>query len=173
MKPTRGTIAVLAAFCTLVWWTQTADVSAQSRALSTQELAVRSDVVAIGTVAGMNCEWSSDKTRIVTRVTIAVREFLKGGVGEQELTIVTPGGEIGDVGELYCGAARFHMEEEVVVFAKKGEGATMNVAGGATGKFTIERDRITQAMMVAPGISLQDLRAQVKTAIQAPVPEEK
>jgi hypothetical protein len=139
--------------------------------LSTEALAACSDVVAIGTVADMQSAWASNKTRIVTRVTITVREFLKGGTGEQQITILTPGGEIGEVGELYCGAARFQPDEEVVVFARKTTGQEMQVAGGALGKMTINRE--ANVMMAAPGVTLDHLRSQVRSAAQAPRPEEK
>jgi hypothetical protein len=171
MKPSRIVSAILAMLC--VWWIATGHLSAQSIPLSTQQLTLQSDVVAVGTVAATQCEWSAGKTRITTRVTITVREFLKGGGGEQQITVLTPGGEIGDVGELYCGAARFQKDEEVVVFAKRQQGPAMQVAGGAMGKFTIERDKTTQVLMTAPGITLDNLRSQVRSAVQAPVPEEK
>ena len=171
MRPTCTVPAILAMLC--VWWIATGQLSAQSIALSTQQLTLQSDVVAVGTVSATQCEWNADKTRITTRVTIAVREFLKGGAGEQRITVLTPGGEIGDVGELYCGAARFQKDEEVVVFAKKQQGPVMQVAGGGMGKFTIERDKATQVLMTAPGMTLDNLRTQVRSAAQAPVPEEK
>ncbi len=171
MQSTRNALAILATLCAC--FIATGHLSAQSVQLSTQQLTLQSDVVAVGTVSETQCEWNADKTRITTRVTIAVREFLKGGSGEQQITLLTPGGEIGDVGELYCGAARFREDEEVVVFAKKLQGPAMQIAGGAMGKLTIERDKTTQVMMTAPGVTLDNLRSQVRSAAQAPVPEEK
>jgi hypothetical protein len=171
MKPSRIVSAILAMLC--VGWISIGHLSAQSIPLSTQQLTLQSDVVAVGTVSATQCEWNANKTRINTRVTIAVREFLKGGGVEQQITVLTPGGEIGDVGELYCGAARFQKDEEVVVFAKKQTGPAMQVAGGAMGKFTIERDKATQVLITAPGMTLDNLRTQVRSAAQAPVPEEK
>jgi hypothetical protein len=142
-------------------------------ALTTEQLTNQAEVVALGKVSTLKSEWNAARTRIVTRVTIAVHEFLKGGGGEQQLTILTPGGEIGEVGELYCGSARFKPEEEVVVFAKKAQGQEMQVAGGAMGKVTVERDKATQVMMASPGMTLDNLRLKIKTAAQARTPEEK
>ncbi len=173
MKQSRCATAILAAISTCAWWILTAPLTAQSISHSTQQLTLQSDVVAIGTVSATQCEWNADKTRIATRVTIAVSEFLKGGAGERQITLLTPGGEIGDVGELYCGAARFLKDEEVVVFAKVQQGPAMQVAGGAMGKFTIERDRTTHAPMAASGITLDNLRSLVRSATQARVPQEK
>jgi hypothetical protein len=171
MKHSHGFTAILAAFLLCAWSATTAELTAQTVPLSTEALTARSDVVAIGTVADMQSAWASNKTRIVTRVTIAVREFLKGGAGEQQLTILTPGGEIGDVGELYCGAARFQRDEEVVIFARKTAGTEMQVAGGALGKLTLSRE--ANVLMAAPGVTLDHLRSQVRSAVQAPRPEEK
>jgi hypothetical protein len=171
MKHFHDFIATPAVFFLCAFWTTTAELVAQTATLSTETLTARSDVVAIGTVADLQSAWASNKTRIVTRVTIAVREFLKGGNGEQQLTIVTPGGEIGDVGELYCGVARFQRDEEVVVFARNTTGKEMQVAGGALGKLTLNRE--ANVMMAAPGVTLDHLRSQVRSAVQAPSPEEK
>ncbi len=173
MKQTRCGAACLAAISTCAWLILTAPLSAQTISPSTQQLTLQSDVVAVGTVSATQCEWNADKTRIATRVTIAVSEFLKGGAGGQQITLLTPGGEIGDVGELYCGAARFKKDEEVVVFARKHQGTAMQVAGGAMGKFTIERDKTTHVPMTASGITLDNIRSQVRSALQAPAPEEK
>jgi hypothetical protein len=173
MKPPRGTIAILAAVMFLVWGIPTADVSAQSIPMTTQELTNRSDIVTIGTVRRMQCEWNAAKSRIFTRVTIAVREFLKGDDGKQQITIVTPGGEIGEVGELYCGAARFRNNEEVVVFARKKGGQDHEVVGGDQGRIPVIEDRSTGMKTVLRGIRLDDFRSAIKSAAQAARPGEK
>ena len=129
----------------------------QSRILGTNDLANQSDVVAVGRVAAIRAEWNADKSRILTRVTLSVSEFLKGG-DEQAISILTPGGEIGEVGELYFGAPRFAQDEEVVVFVKRGPNRAYTVTGGAQGKAGIllsssvrgARDRPSSARRSAP-----------------------
>lgn len=144
----------------------------QSRILGAHELTDQAEIVAVGTVAGMKPEWNADKTRIFTRVTVSVSEILKGG-GEQQLSILTPGGEIGEVGEMYFGTPRFAKDEEVVVFVKKGPDRVFTVVGGAQGKATITRETTTGAKMVGQTMKLDELVANVKAALRAPRPEEK
>ena len=144
----------------------------QSRILGTNDLANQSDVVAVGRVAAIRAEWNADKSRILTRVTLSVSEFLKGG-DEQAISILTPGGEIGEVGELYFGAPRFAQDEEVVVFVKRGPNRAYTVTGGAQGKAVITSDVTSGAKMVGPEMKLEQLVASVKSALQAPRPEEK
>ena len=118
MNIRRSTFA-LPAILVLVWWGfEAVPLFGQSRILTTNDLTNQADVVAVGKVSAMKSEWNTDKTRIVTRVTVSVHEYLKGG-GEQQMSILTPGGEIGEIGEIYSGTARFTENEEVVVFARK------------------------------------------------------
>jgi hypothetical protein len=145
----------------------------QSRALSTQELTDLSDVVAVGNVSAMKSEWNLDKSRIITRVDITVREFLKGGGSDPSLVVVTFGGEVGDVGEIYSGSPRFNRNEEVVVFARRKSGQEHELAGGGQGRCPVTEDKKTGVKMVRHSIRLDDFRAQVITAAQARRPGEK
>jgi hypothetical protein len=145
----------------------------QSKVLRAEELTYRAEVVAVGQVSSMKSEWNADRTRITTRVTIAVHEYLKGGDTEKQLVVLTPGGEVGDVGEWYSGAARFNREEEVVVFAKKREGREYELAGGSQAKIRVVRDKRSGEKLVSPGYRLDDFRAQVRSAAQAGRPGER
>lgn len=169
---TQG-IALVAILLFMLWEIMPAELCAQSMMLTTQDLTNQAEVVAVGKVAAMKSEWNANKTRIYTRVTIAVNEYLKGGSVGQELTILTPGGEIGEVGEIYSGAAQFKQEEEVVVFVKRRTDREHILAAGAQGKITVTQDKLTGAKIVASGVKLDAFVSQVKTAIQAVKPEEK
>lgn len=171
MKTRTSASALLAILALLCWGFESAALFAQSTILTTTELTNQADVVAVGKVASTKSEWNADRTRIFTRVTIAVRECLKGSATGQQLTLLTPGGEIGEVGEFYSGSVRFQQEEEVVVFAKGQADREMHLAGGAQGKITVTRDAATGMTTVGSGIRLDDFRLQVKSAIQAPSPE--
>ena len=158
----------------VVWWVLAGAVAcAQSRILTTQELTDQSDVVAVGKVSAMKSEWNADKSRIITRVNINVREFLKGDGSDQSLVVVTLGGEVGDVGEFYSSTVRFNRDEEVVVFARKKSGRDHEVMGGSQGRVPIQEDNMTGVKTVQRGIRLDDFCKQVKSAIQAAAPEEK
>jgi len=145
---------------------------AQTRILSTQQLTDQSDVVAVGTVSAVHSEWNADKTRILTHATIRVREYLKGGGAEQSLIVVTPGGEVGDVGEIYSTTVRFKRDEDVVVFTRRTPGRDHEVTGGGQGKISIREDRETGMKTVQRGLRLEDFCAQVRSAAQAAPPEE-
>jgi hypothetical protein len=168
---TRTSAFALPAILALVWWgLESGALFGQSKMLTTDDLTFQADVVAVGNVTAMKAEWNTDRTRIVTRVTVSVREYLKGG-GETQMSILTPGGEIGEIGEMYSGAVRFTNNEEVVVFVKRGANRELRLTGGAQGKATITRDKTNGAMMVGPDMKLEEFVSNVKTALQAQTPE--
>ena len=137
---------------------------AASNPVGTMELARQSEVVAVGKVSSLKCDWSPGKTQILTHVTIDVQECVKGSLTGQQLTVVTPGGEIGEEGELYCGVARFARNEQVLLFAKKMNANQYTVTGGMNGKFTITQDAVTKTKLVGPSLRLNDVINQVKAA---------
>ena len=144
-----------------------------AKILTTRELTDQADVVAVGKVSALTSDWNADRTRIHTRVRIDVREFLKGGGPDQSLTVLTAGGEVGDVGEIYSGMARFRSNEEVVVFARTKRAQDHELVGGEQGKVHVSEDMATGVKTVPRGIRLDDFRSEVKSAAQADRPEEK
>jgi hypothetical protein len=141
-----------------------AAAAAQSTGVTTEDLARKSEVVAVGKVTGMRGEWDQNKTRIVTRVTVTVSEYLKGDAGSV-MTITSPGGEVDGVGEWYSHSARFKKDEDVVVFAEKDKRGGYRVAGGQEGKFVINKDEKTSVARVSPVTTLEDLKAEVHKAL--------
>jgi hypothetical protein len=114
-----------------------------------------SDIVVVGKVGSMVSEWNSDKSAIFTRVTIDVAETVRGTLSGRTVTVVVPGGEIGDDGEWYSHTPRFTAQEEVVLFAGKAADGTYRVSGGEQGKLTVERDRETGVKVIPNVGSLQ------------------
>ena len=142
-------------------------VFAQHKSVTPEELARRAEVIAVGRVADLKSEWVDGNSRIITRVTLAVSEYLKGGDGAaKNVTIVTLGGEIGEVGELYTHVATFRPNENVIVFLEKKDAADYVVSGGTQGKYNIERDPETGQAIVAGKKSLKDFSEAVKRAAQ-------
>jgi hypothetical protein len=140
---------------------------AQQKAVSAEDLARHADLVVVGRVADMKSEWAEGKTRIVTRVTLDVREHLKAGnTASKTVTIWTLGGEIGEVGELYTHVPTFQPNENVVVFLQKYGSQDYVVAAGTQGKYNIERDPVSGETVVAGKQSLEEFRVAVKRAIQ-------
>lgn len=135
----------------------------QSRNDTPEELARSSDIVALGKVEHLASEWTEGKKTIVTRVTIRVDEFLKGGSG-QTLTVLVPGGEVDGVGEWYSHTARFKKDEQVVLFAKKQGTSEFHVTGGENGRLMVTKDPRTGASVVPGGIALDEIRKRVKNS---------
>jgi hypothetical protein len=139
-------------------------VRSQTNALSMEELTRQSEVVAVGKVTATKAEWDRSRSRIVTRVSVAVGEYLKGNVGSV-MTITSLGGEVGGVGEWYSHTARFQKDEDVVVFVARDKNGNFRVAGGQEGKLSIRKDDVTGQRQVSATLSLDDLRTRVRNAV--------
>lgn len=140
------------------------NVLSQAKPASLEDLTRSSEVIAVGKVTGMRGEWDQNKTRIVTRVTVEVSEYLKGNAGTV-MTITAPGGEVDGVGEWYSHTARFKKDDHVVVFAEKDKKGNFRVARGEQGKLVIMKDPQTSIERVSTQTTLDDFKAQVKHAV--------
>ena len=141
------------------------DLKAQGRAMSTADLVRQSDVVAVGKVQAMKSEWSSDKSRIYTRVTLGVDEYIKGEGAGSSITILTPGGEIDGVGEIYSHMPVFHNNEDVVVFAAKDKSGVYRVTGGSQGKVLVEKDDSSGRLFVQGSQTLEMFVGSVRAEV--------
>ena len=142
-----------------------ARVNSQSRRISTDELAQTSEVIAHGKVRETKSEWDASASRIRTRVTLTVDEYLKGG-GGGTMDVYVPGGEVGSVGEVYSHAAKFSKDEDVVVFAGKDRKGRYRISGGSQGKFTVTRDEKTGRQIVSHYWTLDDFKGRINRAVQ-------
>jgi hypothetical protein len=135
---------------------------AQEHELTARDLVSESEIVVVGQVSSIRSEWSEDRSYIFTQVTIAVEEYLKGDRSDQSITLRQLGGEIDDIGEIYSHTARFQAEEEVLVFLRRDQRGTLQIAGGEQGKFKITRNIQTGQRMVEGNVPLdtvtRDLR---------------
>jgi branched-subunit amino acid aminotransferase/4-amino-4-deoxychorismate lyase len=127
---------------------------AQEKTLSADDLAQRSDVIVVGKVSNLHSAWTADKSRIVTTVTLQVDQSLKGAPGTGTMTVITPGGEVDGVGELYSHCARFVRDENVVVFAKRNTKGDFSITAGQQGKMSVRKDPETGILMVDGRTSL-------------------
>lgn len=139
---------------------------AQSKELPAEELTDRAELVAVGKVNALRSEWNTARTRIVTHVTVAVDQYLKGEQPRRSLVITVPGGEVDGVGELYTHAARFKNDEDVVVFVERDSRGTLRVLGGEQGKFSITKDQHTDKQMVSHQKTLDEFKTQIRLAVQ-------
>lgn len=140
--------------------------NAQERPVERERLAKESDAIVVGKVKSMKSEWADSKqSRIITRVTLAVNESLKGNErAGGTVTIETLGGEVGDVGELYTHVPTFRQNEDVVVFLSRDADGMYRVAGGTQGKYIVEKDEATGKQVVAGKYPLAEFTASVKNA---------
>ena len=136
----------------------------QSKELTTEALAGQAEVVAVGKVSSLVPQWNEDHSRIFTRVTLSVDQYIKGGSAGQPLTLLVPGGEVDGVGELYSYTAVFQSDESVLVFAQKDREGNYRVSAGQQGKYTVKRDDASGRLMVGGIRTLQEITAVVQKA---------
>jgi hypothetical protein len=155
------------------------------------ELAQSADAIVHGTVRRMESRWSGDGRKIVTDVEIQVTETLKGQAGGTVL-VTQPGGRVGDIGQKVSGLASFSPGEEVVLFLERRGPRAFRVAGMAQGKYKVQRSEGGTRALAVPEptgdsllldpdtrqpttsslrtLSLAELKASIRTALQQPPP---
>lgn len=109
--------------------------------LTPEELAFKSDVITIGEVKNIFCEWSEDNTKIYTYIKIQPIEILKGEVPE-EFTIRVLGGEVGEIGLAVSHSPIFQVSEKVLIFLRKGKKNIFFVTCADRGKYTFREDKL-------------------------------
>ena len=157
-----------------------------------RSLTKSSATVVRGTVKSVEPRWTKDRARIMTDVVLVVSETWKGAP-QQTVTLMQPGGVIGEIGQRVHGTATFSPGEEVVVFLEA-RGDRFLLAGMVQGKFKVERssdgkslfarqELENEALLVDPltrqpvtpaplALPLDTLRSQVLAAAGAQAPNE-
>ena len=139
---------------------------AQDEPARIKKLSQESDVIVIGKVSQKESHWNESKTRIYTKTTVEVDEYLKGDNSVSQVEVTTPGGEVGDVGELYSHMPTFEDNEDVLVFLKKdSKNEVYKVLDGENGKIKVISDTKTNEKMTSSNIRIKDLKTQIKSYI--------
>lgn len=133
---------------------------------TTDDLVRQSEAIVVARVTGVTSEWSSDKSRILTTVTLAIEEQLKGDGQGKEMIIHTLGGEVDGVGEVYSHLPIFKLNEQVIVFAERDDRGMFRVVGGMDGKMSLIVEESTGRRLVADSESLQMYTSRVKQIVQ-------
>ncbi len=143
--------------------------SALSQAVvaETEDMIRRADVVVVGTVTDVRSEWSADRTRILSRVTINVDEHIKGDASEQSVVLTVPGGEVDGVGELYSHSASFKTSEQVVVFAARDRKGQLRVVDGDAGKANVRKEERTGRRFLSDNEPLETYTARLRHIVQS------
>jgi len=107
-------------------------------ALDLPELVRQADHIAIVDVVSVRSAWDAAGSRIFTTVDVKVVERWKGGTdaagkAAEHLTIVQPGGTVGDISMTIAGLSTFSEGERAVVFLR-GSVARSQPVGMAQGK---------------------------------------
>lgn len=128
-----------------------------------ENLSKQADVILIGKVTKQTSDWNENKTRIFTKATLQVDEYLKGNGSKNSIEVTYPGGEVGEVGELYTHMPRFSYNEEVLVFLKKdAKSSGYKVCNGEDGKIRVVRDENTGEKITTSHLKLDHLKSQIK-----------
>lgn len=136
---------------------------AQSDSFVIKKLSKKADVILTGKVTKKESSWNTAKTRIYTKATVQVDELLKGNNSQNYVEIIYPGGEVGDVGELYTHMPKFDKDEEVLVFLKQDKKTSAyKVLNGEAGKITVQEDAKTKEKVTSSNLRIKDLKAQIK-----------
>jgi len=103
------------------------------------EMAKVSDAVVLGRVTKKAVRWSTAGDAIYTYVSVRVDSRFKGEVAD-DITVVVPGGTVGETTRVVHGAPRFTVGEKVVLYLEartKGE-TGFNVVGMFVGKLAVK-----------------------------------
>ena len=139
---------------------------AQQMAVELKDLSVGADVIITGKVTQQSSSWNDDNTRIYTRATIQVEEYLKGINNGGSIIVTYLGGEVGEVGEMYSHMPRFEDQEEVLVFLKKDKkNSGYKVFNGENGKIGVIDDPKTGEKVTASNVQINSLKAQIKNYV--------
>jgi hypothetical protein len=163
-------------------------------ALDLPTMVSRADHVVVVDVASVKADWDARHEQILTTIDLVVVESWKGGAAPaSHITVVQPGGTVGDLTQTIHGMTRFVPGERAVVFLS-GRADRANVVGMAQGKRLIHRDgatgrflvhapdkagatfiRSTQATTPSPVFEqqarpLEDLRSDVRALAARPAP---
>lgn len=141
----------------------------QKEASRIKKLSKGADVIVTGKVTQKKSNWNENKTKIYTRTTVQVDEYLKGENKGNFVEISYPGGEVGDIGEVYTHMPKFDENEEVLVFLKKDEkDKGYNVLNGEAGKIKIHLDQKTEKKVTSSDLPVNDLKSQIKRFVNEP-----
>jgi hypothetical protein len=130
------------------------------------KLTKKADIILTGKVTHKQSNWNDNKTRIFTKTTIQVDEFLKGKAAGNSVDVIYPGGEVGEVGELYTHMPTFQNNEEVLVFLKKDKkNKGYKVLDGLDGKIGILKKENSKDKISASNSSINDLKSLIKHTV--------
>lgn len=134
------------------------------REATIKEMANGANLIVMGRIKSIESRWSIDGKVIITYVTVSINVVIKGDRELKNLVVEVPGGTVGDVTATTMGEARFHQDEEVLLFLVKNKlipSATYFVVALCQGKFRINPNDSNNRNLLErnlEGITLVDKR---------------
>ncbi|HVR64463.1 MAG TPA: hypothetical protein VMU50_21330 [Polyangia bacterium] len=115
--------------------------------LDLTELVRRSDHIAVADVVSVQAAWDAKHERILSTIKLSVVEAWKGSATPAtRITIVQPGGTVGDITMVVFGMSQFQPGERALLFLRGTMGAAA-VVGMTQGKRPVTRDLATGKWM--------------------------
>jgi hypothetical protein len=159
MKRTRSAIVVVlvltAAKAILL---NTYIAHAMSIVLSPSEMVDIADTIVLGSVVSSHSQWDVSKNSIYTEVDVSVTNILKGKAGKKKISIIMPGGTVGNIAQWVEDSPILEVGEEVGLFLEDLDSANLlkmgikrtnqslvefpvgRIIGGLQGKRSIAKD---------------------------------
>ncbi len=130
---------------------------------SFEDLVRMSDHIVQAKVQSIRSEWNEDRTQIFTTVTIQVGDVYSGRIADSAtVTVVVPGGIVGNLAMEVEHAPVFVVGEEVVLFLTDVDSKSCRVSGWEAGKFTVKAGQVAEK-----GIPLPQFEKQLDAAIKS------
>jgi hypothetical protein len=129
--------------------------------MSLTDLTNNADIIVSAKVTSVESRWVRGEGGriIVTFAKIKIERAIKGEIGSDELTLETPGGQIGDTVQFVTHSASLRLNEETILFLRKNP---LRVVGGSQGKMSIENQSIYyQSKKIPKDIFLQKIASHV------------
>lgn len=155
------------------------------RPISTEELALRSDLVVEGTTGAVRSYWNAAHTRIFSSVDIAIAEVVRGESAAQTVTVQYLGGQVGELVLQVEDMEPFAGGERVVLFLTRNDGSVSpfadrtsapggySLVGSSQGRFVVGADKVArkggftvagESTEVDLEIPLEDLKEKIRRA---------
>jgi hypothetical protein len=117
-------------------------------ALDLQTMVSRADNVAVVDVVSVTAAWDERHEQILSTITLTVVESWKGTAAPAtRVSVVQPGGTVGDIVQTVHGMTRFSPGERAVVFLQ-GAAERAHVVGMAQGKRVVRRESTSGRFLV-------------------------
>jgi hypothetical protein len=123
-----------------------------------REMVTLSRFIVHGRVVDVRSDPTPDRRTIVTHVTVAIADALKGTPGE-EVTFRVPGGQVGRYRRIVVGAPQFERGDEVVLFLSARGPSIPYVFGLSQGVYRVSRAS-GRAVVLPPAIMARGAQAE-------------